>query len=69
MLKEFDGEFESRFTEKFSPKKQAIVREIARRDGARVCEIAKAMDVDVNYLGESIRFLVKALVVNRRSGT
>jgi AAA+ ATPase superfamily predicted ATPase len=66
MLKEFDGEFESRFTEKFSPRKQAILREIARKDGARVSEIAKSIGVDVNYLGESMRFLVEAMVIIRK---
>ncbi len=66
MLKEFDSEFESRFTEKFSSKKQAILRELAKEDGARVSDIARAMNIEVNYLGESMRFLVEAMVVIRK---
>ena len=65
-VKEFDGEFESRFTEKFSPRKQAILREIANKDGARVSEIAKSIGVDVNYLGESMRYLMESMVVIRK---
>ena len=63
MVREFDEEFESRFLEKFSPKRQAIIKEIAKRDGARVSEVARAMGVDVNYLGESMHFLVESMVL------
>ncbi len=66
MLREFDEEFESRFLEKFSPKRQAILIEIANRDGARVSEIAHAMGVDVNFLGESMHFLVESMVLQKQ---
>jgi len=65
MLREFDEEFESRFLEKFSPKRQAILKEVAKRDGARISEIAKAMGLDVNFLGESMHFLIESMVLKK----
>jgi len=67
MLTEFDEEFESRFMDRFSPKRQAILRTIARREGAKVSDVAEALGIPVNYLGESMRFLVESMVLQRVS--
>ena len=67
MLIEFDEEFESRFLDKFSPKRRAILKEIAKTDGARVSYIAKKLGLDVNFLGESMHFLVESMVIERKS--
>lgn len=66
MLREFDEEFEFRFLEKFSPKRQAILKEIAKMNGARVSEIAKALGVNVNFLGESMHFLIDSMVLIKK---
>jgi len=65
MLIEFDEEFEFRFIEKFSPKRQSIIKEMSKADKARISGIAKSLGVDVNYLGESMHFLVESMVLKR----
>jgi len=63
MLDELDGEFETRWTSRFSPQQRAILKTLARLGTARLTDIAAAMDARPTDISSAIGRMKDMLIL------
>lgn len=65
MLREFDSEFEARYTEKFSEQQKKILKYLSSEKQRRLSQIAKEMGTPASSLTTSMRDLYNTMTVNK----
>ena len=65
MIDEFDGEFESRLTNRFSDKQIQVIRAIAQLDKPSLSEIAGFLNIQSSDISSTIKRLVQSMILNK----